>query len=230
MLLPCICKFFTLTPAEFCYTIHTMKRLFRLAVAVLLLSSCTSQTYLYFYDKGREGSYLKNADCQFWQAGDTLYVEGKLYSYQHKETDFFGLGGFPASRTRYNVQGTEPRTVYGEITVQKNEQGITTWARKDTPWLTQKPGGAVPVKANYFYHQGPDMPLYNRTGEHKETVIEAEPAHASLHALYAYPLAGLSLLAVDIPAMAISNTTFLTVYLLTAPIRLLRKDTQQQEH
>ena len=207
-----------------------MRLLYVLPLVTLLLSSCIVQTHRHFYNMGRSGSYLEDKDCQFLQVNDTLYVEGKLYRYKYHVPHLYVF--LEPSNYPYpvEVKNDTPCTVYGEIVTEKDKHGITYWERNDTPWLTKKPEGAKPIKLKRAYHRGANMTLYyGPLHSHNRIVAEPEPAHATIHALYAYPLAALSLIAVDIPVTVVANTLFLGGGLLSAPYFMLTDDHQQQE-
>ena len=178
---------------------------------------------------GQAGSYIETQDCQFLQVNGTFYVESKLRSYKKRVPHAILFCEYDNTPKPFEVKNDNPRTVYGEIITEKGRDGIIHWARTCTPWLTEEPKGAQSVNSEYFRHQGPDMTLYTDSSLHSKTVIEPEPAHSTIHALYAYPLSALSLIAVDIPTTLVTNSLFLGGGLISMPYFWLTNEYQEQE-
>ena len=62
------------------------------------------------------------------------------------------------------------------------------------------------------------MTLYTDAEMNSICVIDAESPQATAHALYAYPLSALSLVAVDIPATVAVGAAMMTGTIVTAPV------------
>lgn len=183
----------------------------------LLMSSCSWHTNQIFYNMGHEGSYLKAQECKFWQVDDTLYVEATLHHYKNRAGNIVSCMGKGSALMSFNAEGSSPRTGYGEITLRQGEHG-TYWQRTGSPWLSQKPAGAVPYLNKTGYCSDREMTLYTDAEMNSICVINAESPQATAHALYAYPLSALSLVAVDIPATVAVGAAMMTGTIVTAPV------------
>lgn len=203
-----------------------MKTFIKLILAASALNNCTVQTHQYFYNLGREGSYAEYNTAKLLKAGDTLYAETTLHSYDVERQNIIGHLAFGNSNKSMARNGNSPRTVYGKLINKEPTGNIPHWERADTVWLTRKPEGAIEfTPAEHTIHLGEKMLLYkNACGTKTAWVIDAEPAHPTAHALYAYPLAAISLIAVDIPAMIGLNTILTTGYIMATPFRLLKNN------
>ncbi len=195
------------------------KHTYLLLLIALLMSSCIWHSNQIFYNMGQEGAYLEERECKFWKVGNTLYVEAPLHNYYTRQSRIFSAMGKGASEHHYPAQAVPTKTGYGEITLHQGKN-FTYWKRTSRPWLSQKPAGAVPYHNKTVRCVDPDMPLHTNAGQDSHRVIKAMPPQATAHALYAYPLSALSLVAVDIPVTVAVNTAMLAGSIIMAPVTL----------
>ncbi len=200
-----------------------MKTFIKLTLSAWALNSCTVQTHQYFYNMGREGSYAEYDSAKFLKVGNDVYAETTLHNYYIKTTDILGHLAYNNSNNSVACKKDSPRTVYAKLVNKEPTGNIPHWERADSTWLTHKPEGAVEfTPQEHTIHLGEGMTLYKNPRFTKDArVIDAVPVHPTAHALYAYPLAAISLIAVDIPAMIGLNTLMTTGYIIVTPFRLM---------
>lgn len=195
------------------------KHTYLLLLIALLMSSCIWHSSQIFYNMGQEGAYLEERECKFWKAGNTLYVEATLHNYYTRQSRIISAMGKGMGTHHYPTQAVPTKTVYGEITLHQGKD-FTYWKRTSRPWLSQKPAGVVPYLNKTGRCVDPDMPLHTGAKQDSIRVIMAVPPQATAHALYAYPLSALSLVAVDIPITVAVNTAMLAGSIIMTPVTL----------
>lgn len=195
------------------------KYTYLLLLIALLMSSCTWHSNQIFYNMGQEGAYLEEHECKFWKVGNTMYVEAPLHNYETRQSRIISKLGKGVGTHHYPTQALPTKTGYGEITLHESEN-ITYWKRTSRPWLFEKPAGAVPYLNKTGRCVDPDMPLCTDEKQDSRLVIKAEPPQATAHALWAYPLSALSLVAVDIPVTLTVNTVMLAGSIIISPVTL----------
>ncbi len=190
---------------------------FLLSLLCCLLSSCIFHTGKCLYLHGQEGTCLLTDSVQLWKAGDKVYVEAVRAPFRLRESSMMSSIN-DASDTEYYIAPGTPRTrVYGEVELHHDccKDCGHSWKRKNTPWLSEKPVGAVKFR---HYRPARKARLHLMKGE--EALADEAP-HATARALYAYPLAAVCLAGFDIPVTIATNTGMFVGGLIVMPFYML---------
>lgn len=156
------------------------------ALAVLCmscLSSCT-QLSLRFWGWGQKYNGVEMENNTIYRSGKAFYVKGRRVQYREfHELIFYGKeqGIIPVK-----ISGTEGETVYRRI---RNERKRSRYYQSEE-WDLVGDWEATP----------PQQPLVPTTLQHRYGMYQpTSGSQRSAHAIWAYPMAALSLVAVDIP-------------------------------
>lgn len=182
-----------------------------------LLSSCIFHTGKCLYLHGQEGTCLLTKSVQLWKVEDKLYVEAERVPFRLRESSVLSTINHNSDTEYYIAPGTPRTRVYGEVELHHDccEDCGLSWKRKNTPWLTEIPAGAVKFR-HYRPARKTRLPLLK-----EEEALADEAPHATPRALYAYPLAAASLLAFDIPVTLATNVGIFVGELISLPFQML---------
>jgi len=182
-----------------------------------LLSSCIFHTGKCLYLHGQEGTCLLTDSVQLWKAGDKIYAEAERVPFRLRESSVLSTIKHSSDTEYYIAPGTPRTRVYGEVELHHDccEDCGRSCKRKNTPWLTEKPRGAVKYRHYRPSHKA-RLPLMKDV----EALADEAP-HATPRALYAYPLAAATLVAFDIPVTLATNAGMFIGELIILPFQML---------
>lgn len=188
-----------------------MKALAALILA-LLCSSCLSRTCVPVRALGESGEGIvsraalehagpillgneRRADLRLMKVGREYYLEGVRtdfsLSYNFPYASMAGLGLSDKNPEHEPVSGAERVTVWRRVAVR---QGRYVGVIKGCGWVEQLPAGAEPVMVAGYGDVLWDADL-----------PEHGPQHTDWHAVYAYPLAAVTAVGVDLPCTVAGN-------------------------
>lgn len=210
-----------------------------LCLAALGLSSCYSTIYRYAWDRARiidEAYWVQDSDnIELYRVGDTVYAKAFLGPArgEHKDAwrgNMLCLRG--GSYSCYTPIAERSKPVYIRLIssysehkseLQKNRQKNPECYRDDvfhvwwstpecSPYLTSLPAGAIRLKER---------------GEYDHYISESNgyKPHTDAHKYYAYPLGGITAVAVDAPLTLAGNALLLAagavMAVTTGPVVLI---------
>ena len=207
-----------------------MRRLSLILLCVpLILCSCSVQTYRYFADKAREGEAIyipretdKDGGAIFYKAGSKTYVRGIRSRTRAKSSRYIEdyILQTKIHEQHIPVSDAEQKSVYCEVKSQKSPNGRRYWEKTDSPWINSLPDNARPFRSS-DYLQG--FNSYTVFGVVKVAGVlnseETRPLQTTAKALYYYPLAAGTFVAVDVPLTLAFNAVLAcggAVYLTAA--------------
>ncbi len=106
-------------------------------------------------------------------------------------------------------------TVYGEVQLHRMENGIVVWQRTDAPWQESLPANAKRCKSSYDYHFDTPVRINCKGSEYRIAEQTVEP-HATARAWYAYPMAAVTLVALDLPTYILYHIPHAIVFPFSA--------------
>lgn len=209
-----------------------MRRLSLILLCVpLILCSCSVQTYRYFADKAREGEAIyipretdKDGGAIFYKAGSKTYVRGIRSRTRAKSSRYIEdyILQTKIHEQHIPVSDAEQKSVYCEVKSQKSPNGRRYWEKTDSPWINSLPDNARPFRSS-DYLQG--FNSYTVAGVLNSE--ETRPLQTTAKALYYYPLAAGTFVAVDVPLTLAINAVLAcggAVYLTAAGCEYLFYD------
>lgn len=185
--------------------------LFLVVLCMAGLSSCVCSTGNYFKNLGREGQCIlmeKRADnaLELYRVQNKVYAKGTLTTF--REHDPVWVSDLHSTDvTRKLTSADAPRqTVYQELQLVRfslpadveGKSYLDVWQSAGTPYLTALPEGARPYHSRMSLC--PEYPHVNDGGNLRPAIMTEQPG-ATLHALYAYPMAVVCYAGIDAPVM-----------------------------
>ena len=171
-------------------------------------------------EKGRNNVNLSDvptlyqADGKVYVAGTRRVVKPYYRRWYWSVNDEFLLSSRRSTLKQHLQFADESAAchVYGEVKLQRQDDGTAAWVRTDNAWREQLPQGARPYASGHpycysslcFADGSPD--IWATSAEQEET------PHSGAHALYAYPLAALAWLACDAPTYLLFHIPHAIVY------------------
>lgn len=194
-----------------------------LSIVSLLLSSCIVSTHRPVMDMGRsgQGTQLPGHVTTLYKHGSDWYIEGVQGNYRLKGRKMVYTFVQPYEGGRYTLTRGKRVRVYYKLTAEevqlmrKYGQLITNYRQsRVVPYLPQ---GAVPMamhgKLVDFHNPG------SPSCENKEGPVAIPPRlKANWKAAFAYPMAAIAFVAVDVPGTVLANigdviiTPFVGIY------------------
>lgn len=210
-----------------------MKNLF-LLIPLLLLSSCYTAYHKPLAHLGSEGRVvviekpekgrnnvnlsdvptLYQADGKVYVAGTRRVVKPYYRRWYWSVNDEFLLTSRRSTLKQHLQFADESAAchVYGEVKLQRQDDGTSAWVRTDDAWREQLPQGARPYASGHPYCYS-SLCFADGTPDIWATSAEQEETpHSGAHALYAYPLAALAWLACDAPTYLLFHIPHAIVY------------------
>ena len=210
---------------------------------LLLLSSCFSAYHAAWIDEGREGEAVmishgnmtkiarpaevyKNDSYKvtLYRAGSKYYVQGeRCTTLPFRFCSWYTMLDDLTLARSHSVLGqylktdsdVEYRTVYGEVQLCHSEDGQMVWKRIDSPWLETLPAKAKRYKSSYGYCF--DNPVrINCKGSEFRIAEQTVAPHANERAWYAYPMAAVTLVALDLPTYILYHIPHAIVFPFSA--------------
>lgn len=187
-----------------------MQALVRLfSCVLLLLSSCSVQTYRYFADKAQEGEliYIPREEkhpqtLPLFRAGGKTYIQGMRCRAVVESADYIACH-LPFSDTGIKTKilpapEEERKAVYGEVKLLRTHpDGDRVWQRTESVWLDTLPPNARPMRKGSRATRDFFEPHESEQDDCGRIITRPMQSHAG--ALYYYPAAAATLVAVDIP-------------------------------
>lgn len=185
--------------------------LFLVVLCMAGLSSCVCSTGNYFKNLGREGQCIlmeTRADnaLELYRVQNKVYAKGTLTTF--REHDPVWVSDLHSTDvTRKLTSADAPRqTVYQELQLVRfslpadveGKSYLDVWQSAGTPYLTALPEGARPYHSRMSLC--PEYPHVNDGGNLRPAIMTEQPG-ATLHALYAYPMAAVCYAGIDAPVM-----------------------------
>lgn len=205
-----------------------------LLIPLLLLSSCYTAYHQPLACLGSEGRVvviekpekgrnnvnlsdvptLYQADGKVYVAGTRRVVQPYYRRWYWSVNDEFLLSSRRSTLKQHLQFAAESAAchVYGEVKLQRQDDGTSAWVRTDDAWREQLPQGARPYVSGHPYCYS-SLCFADGTPDIWATSAEQEETpHSGAHALYAYPLAALAWLACDAPTYLLFHIPHAIVY------------------
>lgn len=185
--------------------------LFLAVLCMVGLSSCVCSTGNYFKNLGRQGQCIlmeTRADntLELYRGQNKIYAKGTLTTF--REYDPVWVSDINRADLTYKLTSADaPRqTVYQELQLvrfplppdSEGKSYLDKWQSAGTPYLTELPEGARPYHSRISLC--PEYPHVNDGGNLRPAIM-TEQTEATLHALYAYPMAAVCYAGIDAPVM-----------------------------
>lgn len=206
--------------------------LFLAVLCMAGLSSCVCSTGNYFKNLGREGQCIlmeTRADntLELYRGQNKIYAKGTLTTF--REYDPVWVSDINRADLTYKLTSADaPRqTVYQELQLVRfslppdfeGQKYLDKWQSAGTPYLTELPEGARPYYSRISLVSSGDYPHVDDGGRLRPAIM-TEQTGATLHALYAYPMAAICYAGIDAPVMvaqglvAVVLLPFVVIYYL----------------